>query len=252
VAGAVYGLGSDHVHAATGSETTGPHAIGNPVSSSTTAAALTPGVAATEAREIEMQGTDLGSGWTAVPGSGGSQRSPSAPGPCAPVSSAPWLADVTSPDYQSPTLWAAFSQVVVLPTAAEANAALRAIDAPGYDTNCLQPAWDQWINQSLAGTNGNTNCDLTSGGSTIETSLPSGITQTVPNAVGYQYQALINCPTEGPSTVDRLSVSAVSGNVFIQEQFFGGGTQPADTMLKAMYSMFNRATQVIAGRPVPG
>jgi hypothetical protein len=253
VAGAVYGLGSDNGPTVKGlGRSTGSRTIVPPVASSTTTTTLTPALAATEAREIELQGSDLGTGWTEVPGTGSSQSSPSATGPCAPVSSAPWLADVTSPQYQSPASWSAFSQVVVMPTAADASAALEAIDAPNYDTNCLQPTWDQWVREGLASTNGTTNCDLTFGGSTIETSLPSGTTQDVPNAVGYEYQAQVDCPTEGPSTVDRLSVSAVSGNVFVQEQFFGGEPPPWDTLLTTIYSMFNRATQVVAGRPVPG
>ncbi|HXQ44790.1 MAG TPA: hypothetical protein VN816_09135 [Acidimicrobiales bacterium] len=251
VVGAVYALKSSGAPTSRDPTMAGPGSqSAPPTSMAPSSSAATGPSAGADAKVIGMQGSDLVQGWTLVPGTGSAQSAPSSPGRCNPVSSAPWLADVTSPEYQSPGLWTAFSQVVVMADAAKAQAVLNALKAPGYETGCLQPSWDQWVVQSLANVNGQTSCALKFSGSSITASLPPVVTKTVPGAVGYQYQAQITCPTEGPSTLTRDVISAVVGNVFVQEQFFGGGDPPSTVVPGPITQMVHRASQVVAGKPV--
>jgi hypothetical protein len=207
----------------------------------------TPAGAAALAAHVGLQPGDLPSGWSAVPNTGGAQ-SPSAPGPCSPISSAPWLADVSSPDYQSTTDWTAFSVVVVMPDAAHAQAALQAIDAPGYATTCFQSAWDQWAKQAIADTSGQTACDLTFVGSSIGPIPAASVPRGVSGAAGVEYQAKVTCPTEGTSTVLRDEISVAVGNLFIQEQFLGPAGAPTLSESSALADMARRAEQAV-GNP---
>jgi len=206
---------------------------------STTPGALDP---VTLAQEVGLQPGDLAQGWTEIPGTAAVMSSPTAPGPCAPVSGGPWLADVSSADYQSPNGWTAFSQVVVMPDATDATAALHAIEAPGYAAGCFQPTWDQWAKQAITSANAQAPCDLSFTGSTVgpvpAPSVPTG----VPGAAGVEYQARISCPSEGPSTITRDEISTVVKNLFVQVQFFGGGTSPTLAESSSLSDIASRAS----------
>jgi len=229
-----------------GSPTHSP--LGDTVASTTSTSSVE-SAAIQEAQQIEMQAGDLPEGWVQGSGNGTIQTSPYPPGACNIFGNTTWVANVSSPGFESPTLWNALSQVVVLPNSADAQTALRTFSSPQYDTNCLQPQWDQWVKQGLNATDSETPCDLTFGGSTIGSWLPEGMSENAPGAVGYQYQAQVDCPTEGPSTLTRLAMSAAVGNIFIQSQFYGGGT-PSQIVDGPLIQMDYRATQLTEGKPV--
>src|ERR1700722_12613838 len=73
------------------------------------------------------------------------QLSPSAPGPCSPVHSQPWIADYDSPTFDPSEHGDDFvsSEVVIMRTSSDAYDALAAIGAPGYGRQCFQPAYDE-------------------------------------------------------------------------------------------------------------
>jgi hypothetical protein len=173
-------------------------------------------------------------------------------GPCNLTPAGNWLANVTSAGFESQGLWNAYSQVVIMPTAADAKAAFDVFRGSGYPTNCLQPTWNQWLKQTLAKTNQQSNCDLTFGGSSVTAAPADLIPEDVPGAVGYQYEAQVNCPTEGPSTLTRDVIGAVAGNIFVEAQFYGGGSPPSAIEPGVISQMQYRATQLEEGKPANG
>jgi hypothetical protein len=209
--------------------------------SSTTSTSPAPTNPVTLAKQVGFQPGDLAQGWSPVANTQDIVSTPSAPGPCSPVSGAPWLADVSSTAYQDSSGWTAFSEVVVMPDAAHAQAAVAAIDAPDYAHNCFQPAWDQWAKQGIADADAqSTSCSFSFVGSSIGAApalaVPSG-------ATGIEYQAQISCPTEGPSTLTRDEVSTTVGNLFLQVQFLGEGTPPTVSESTSLSNMVQRARQ---------
>jgi len=228
-----------------------PSPAGGAVSSApTTTSASSAAVA--EARQIELQASDLGQGW--VPGSGTDQvqTSASPPGPCNLSPSGNWLANMTSAGFESPALWNAYSQVLVMPNAADAREAFNTFRAASYPTNCLRPTWDQWVKQTLAAYDQQTTCALTFGGSSIGAAPAEVMPEDVPGSVGYQYEAQVNCPSEGSSTLIRDVIGAVEGNVFVEAQFYGGSSPPAAIEPGVISQMDYRASQIEAGKPADG
>lgn len=221
------------------------HAASAPPTTTATAPSSGP---AGLAGSIGLQAGDL-PGWS-VAGPGSVQATPQEPGPCNPVSSAPFTADVTSSSYGSPGGWTAFSSVVVMPDASRAKAALAAISSTRYATSCFETTWDAWAEDDLAQVNAETPCQLTFGGSSIVSlTVLESVSKLAPGANGFEYQADITCPSEGTEPLVRDEISAVVGNVFIQGQFFGLGTPPTETEPVVMMQMVLRARGALGQGP---
>jgi hypothetical protein len=130
-----------------------------------------------------------------------------------------------------------------MPDALHAQAALSAIDAPGYAQDCFQPSWDQWTKQAIAGANAEAPCALSFDGSSIGPVPAQSVPENVSGAAGYEYQASISCPSEGTTTITRDEISTVVANVFIEVQFLGQGTPPTLSESSTLSDLALRAKQ---------
>jgi len=137
--------------------------------------------------------TDSGQFTGLGPNSNNINYAHTAPGPCTPLSGAPWLADEGSSELVNYAgNMTAGSDVVIMPTAGDAQTALSAINAPSYGSNCLQPSLDKATQGSLARLP--TSCDLSFVNSQITpfSSVAQGTTVT-----GYHYVANVRCSKTG-------------------------------------------------------
>lgn len=167
------------------------------------------------------------------------QLSPSAPGPCSPVHSQPWIADYDSPTFDPSEHGNDFvsSEVVIMPSSSDAYDALAAIGAPGYDRQCFEPAYDEASKAMMP--------DLSCGAFHFE---KSSITE-LPNdgfpeaTVDYRYMAVMSCTKSGGVySWDTDIISAQVGGAFIQGIFNSyGGPVPTNIEQTAMNAMAKRA-----------
>ena len=190
-----------------------------------------------DASGIGLRAADLGPGFTATGTVDPVQHS--APGPCTPLSGGPWISNQSSPYFTAPSgNLTAESDVVVMPTSRDAQAALSAINAPSYGTDCF-----------LADTNSSVTSALSSMGTSCGLSLQdpqiSKLSAPTQNGelTGYHYVADILCAQTGnsePYTMDI--VDQVVGPVFLQARFRSIGTPPTAAFeAQAMQSMATRA-----------
>lgn len=211
-----------HVQAVETATVAGLRQLGSEVGAVTTntgtasgvVAPTTSGPSATLATNIGLQPQDLGTGFTAIiPGSVLEHRS--RPSRCSPLSSAPWLTDVSSPQYSAgATGPIVYSTVVILPTASDARRALRAVSASTYGRACYQPAFDAAYQLANSKVNESTPCDLSQGGSKISPIAPGSLANGVS---GWNYQATQHCAaTNTTSIIYQDVVNQVTGRVFIQ------------------------------------
>jgi len=167
------------------------------------------------------------------------QLSPSAPGPCSPVHSQPWIADYDSPTFDPSEHGFDFvsSEVVIMASSSDAYDALAAIGAPGYARQCFQPAYDEASKAMMP--------DLSCGAFHFE---KSSITE-LPNdgfpeaTVDYRYMAVMSCTKSGGVySWDTDIISAQVGGAFIQGTFNSyGGPVPTNIEQIAMNAMAKRA-----------
>jgi hypothetical protein len=203
----------------------------------------------TLAREIGFQQSDFPAGTIGDPSSpGGPDETTPVPAstPCSPVHSQPFVADYDSQSYDPSGVGndSVYSEVLIMP-AADANAALRAIGDPGYDTACFQPALDATTQSFQA----SSSCgSFTLLNSTIS-ELPS--TGFPPGSIGYRYEADTRCTGNGENGGIWYSdtISAVVGSAFIQGNFASFQQVPISTQIEqtAMNAMAARAARFRSG-----
>lgn len=119
-----------------------------------------------------------------------------APGPCTPFSGAPWLADEGASDLVNYAgSMTVGSDVVIMPTASDAQAAISAVNAPSYGSRCLEPGLDGTTKSALSHLP--TSCDLSFVNSRISqlSSNAQGVAIT-----GYHYVANVKCSKTGQTT----------------------------------------------------
>jgi hypothetical protein len=217
----------------------------NTGTASTVVAPTTSGPSATLATNIGLQPQDLGTGFTAtLPGSVLEHRSN--PGRCTPLSSAPWLADVSSPQYSAgATGPIVYSTVVILPTANDARLSLRAVSAPTYGRSCYQPAFDAAYQLANEKVNESTPCDLSQGGSTISAIVPGSLADGIS---GWNYRATQHCAaTNTTSIIYQEVLNQVVGRVFIQVNIRSLANPPtASWESQVMSTMIDRAQPLVA------
>jgi hypothetical protein len=181
----------------------------------------------TEAANIGLQASDLGGKFTAA-STNDIAATRSTASPCTPLSGGPWVADEESPLYtaSSGALNVA-SDVVIMSTAADADGALTAINAPSYGTTCFQPANDGLVQNSLE--DQGSSCDLSFENSSIGELGPSSLSG---DLTGYSYTANVLCSRTGQSTPIIINiVDEVVGAVFLQARFMAFG-DPAPAILE--------------------
>lgn len=172
----------------------------------------------TLAREIGFQQSDFPAGTVGVPDApGGPDHTSPVPAstPCSPVHSQPFVADYDSQTYDPSGIGndSVYSEVLIMPPE-DANSALRAIGASGYDTACFQPSFDAAM-QNMTPT---TSCGAFKFiGSSISrrpsTGFPAG-------SVVDRYVANMSCTANGLSgTWYTDLISAQVGSAFIQGTF---------------------------------
>lgn len=173
------------------------------------------------------------------------QLAPSAPGPCSPVHSQPWTADYDSQTFDPSGHGNDFvsSEVVVMPTSSDAYAALRAIGAPGYGTQCFQPAFDANSKAMMP--------DLSCGAFHFDSSSIADMPNDgFPEAtVDYQYKAVMSCTKSGGVyTWYTDIISSQVGGAFIQGVFNSYGSPLATAIEQnAMNAMAKRAYSRMSG-----
>lgn len=172
----------------------------------------------TLARKIGFQESDFPVGTVGVPNDpGGPDETTPVPAstPCSPVHSQPFVADYDSQTYDPTGIGNdnVYSEVLIMPPI-DANAALQAIGAPGYDTECFQPALDA----DTQGMTPTSSCgSFNFNGSSIS-KLPSvGLPQ---GSLVYRYVATTSCTGNGHTDNWYTDViSARVGSAFIQGTF---------------------------------
>ena len=166
-----------------------------------------------DAASIGLQPADVNPSLKDVGGGGPGTHAD--PGPCTPVSSAPWLVNVSSPDYEQFSDTSEVdqtSQVVVMPDAATASKALTQIAAPTYAEQCRKPNNDTVTKKAIEGTNANMPCGLSLTSSSVA-AIPSS--QLPPGMVGTRYTATIHCAHDNTDSVMyRDQISGVTGPVY--------------------------------------
>lgn len=175
------------------------------------------------ANAIGLQAGDLGSGFVEEGPAASPLTQPTAPSPCTPVSSQPWLAFVDSPEYTSgPVGPVVYSTIVIMPTAADAQNALAAVSFSSYGAICYRPTFDLAMQQGITATNQETGCDEQFAQSTIA-AIPAG--SITGSASGWHYDATILCNETGTTGHFYIDiVSQVVGRVFVQATFRSEGT----------------------------
>ena len=193
------------------------------------------------ATSISLQESDLRRSLSDQTQLGSVVSSHNQPGPCTPLSSEPWLADVVSPEYSgSQTGLFASSDVVIMPLAVDARRAVAAISAPSYGPDCAKPRDDAVLQQSDAAVSQQADCDLELTGSTIS-ALPEGVAG--PGTSGWHYVADVVCTltnTAGLSYTDVINEAV--GPVVIQGTFRSlNSPVPASLEQDAIKAMAGRA-----------
>ena len=198
-----------------------------------------------------MRQTDLPGYYAPVGVNDSVKAAPDPAGPCTPASGAHWLADVSSPAYLGsivdPTGTFPLemgSTVIVMPSAADATAAMKVIAAPAFATQCEQPRWDAISEQADATTDASVPCALQFVSSTIQ-SDDFGLAG-MPQFAGFSYSATVRCQATGaeePFPTD-IYYQAI-GRVVIEAQFGGlvAGV-PSDVEHHAWTQMEDRARRL--------
>ena len=203
------------------------------------------------AKEISLRQSDLPAGTminTAFP-AGPHYVAPTAAGPCSPVHSEPFTADYGSPAFDISRIGDDFvySEVVMMPSWGDASSALRAISAPGYDTQCFQPAFDDASKAMIP----RPWCGAFHFDSSSIDGLPTdGFPE---SAVAYQYRVVMSCTKvqdQGVWYTDIVSVQV--GGAFIQGTFtsYEAPLEPGIEQ-RAMNAMADRAYSLITGEHPP-
>lgn len=172
----------------------------------------------TLAREIGFQESDFPAGTEGVPDNpGGPDETTPVPAstPCSPVHSEPFVSDYDSQTYDPSGIGDdyVFSEVLIMPPT-DARAALQAIEAPGYDTACFQPALD-------ADTQSRTSTSSCGSFKFIGSSISELPSIGFPHgSVDYRYIANMSCTGNGLSGTWYTDViSAQFGSAFFQGTF---------------------------------
>jgi hypothetical protein len=129
------------------------------------------------------------------------------------------------------------SEVVIMPSSSDAYTALHAIGAPGYGTQCSQPAYDADSKSMMP----NLSCGAFHFDSSSITELPN---DGFPEAtVNYRYVAVMSCTKSGGVySWDTDIISTQVGGAFIQGIFNSyGGPVPTNIEQTAMNAMARRA-----------
>jgi len=181
-----------------------------------------------EAANIGVQPGDLGSRFPSTSASD-AVTTHSAPGPCTPVSSGPWLAFQRSPDYwTSSSDLSVQADVVIMPTSRDALNSLSAINAPTYGASCFLASVVSDEDQNLA--SAGTRCGLSLQNPTIAHLGPATLGG---DLTGYRITADIVCSLTGNSTpFTEDIISQVVGPVFFQGTFTSYGP-PSSIALEA-------------------
>ncbi len=177
------------------------------------------------AAAIGLRSADLGPGFTAT-GTVDPVATHAVPGPCTPLSGGPWTAYRSSPYFTASSGdLTVTSDVVLMPTAGDARAALATIDAPSYGTTCFLPSTDASVTSALA--TAGASCGLSlEGPGIVHLDLPTAEGP----LTGYHYSADLLCARTGrsePYTMDI--VDQVVGTVFLQARFRSIGSPPSST-----------------------
>jgi hypothetical protein len=172
----------------------------------------------TLAREIGFHESDFPAGTVGVPNApGGPDHTSPVPAsmPCSPVHSQPFVADYDSQTYDPSGIGNDYvnSEVLIMPPA-DAEAALQAIGAPGYDVTCFQPAFDaDTQNMTPTASCGSFKFTSSSISQLPSTGFPHG-------SVVDRYVATMSCTASGQSgTWYTDTISAQVGSAFIQGTF---------------------------------
>jgi hypothetical protein len=177
---------------------------------------------------IGFQAADFPAGTNADYSGSGNVESRSRPARCTPITSQPWLADVWSADFSlaSNSVGAfaesTFSDVVIMPNAADATNGLDAIAASGYALSCLKPYDDSEVPSSYTGS---ATCgSLSFISSTIS---PLAAPKLGFPAVAFRYTATMHCSrSDVDFPVFEDTLDAVVGTAFIDGEFSESEASP--------------------------
>jgi len=212
---------------------------------------LTPAQAVTLAESVGMRQADLPGYYTPAEAADSVKAAPDPAGPCTPASGAHWLADVSSPAYlgsisdPSGTFPLEMgSTVIVMPSAADATAAMKVVAAPSFATQCEGPRWDAISQQADATTNASMPCALQFVSSTIQ-SDDFGLTAT-PQFAGFSYRATVRCRATGAEEPYPTDIYYEAIGRVVMEAQFGGlvARVPSDVEHTAWSQMQDRARRL--------
>lgn len=152
----------------------------------------------------------------------------------------PWAA-VASPSYANASS-AAFSQVFLFPTAADAQGAVSGLTVPTTGPQCRQQKDDKFAHDFVQGFNQSASCPLSFVSSTI---APLTASTAWPGAVGYRYAATLSCSGQPPNQLIVDTALMHVGNVFIEGNFTSFGAPQTSLEQNVMDAMTSRAQNYV-------